>query len=92
MFTIAIFTALGIYVIFLRLGIYRVLRWGSAVDIAVSAGLVFVLAGSFIGVATASIAGVLVSVLLALTKLLLPKPKPKPTLWAKARARVRARA
>lgn len=64
-------TALGVIIIFYRIGIRRVLRWGAGVDVLVSVGLAAWLANTFMGVMTALIAGVLISGFLLIAKLFL---------------------
>lgn len=62
-------TALGIIILFIRMGLGRVLRWGASVDIAISIGLIVFFAGTFSGLMTAAVAGIGVSAFLLLAKL-----------------------
>jgi hypothetical protein len=85
MITFALITAFGIYIIFLRLGIHRVLRFGASADIAASIGLALIFAGTFSGLMVAAMAGVALSGMLYLTRWILPKPAPKPSFASRMR-------
>lgn len=67
-------TALGIALIFIRIGLRRVLRFGAGVDVAISIGLLVFFAGTFSGLMTAAVAGIGVTAFLLLARLFV-RPK-----------------
>jgi len=77
MFTLALITALGVYFIFMRIGMRRVLGFGAAADITTSIGLVLLGAATFSGMMVALIAGAMLSVMLFTTRLFLKPTKMK---------------
>ncbi len=62
-------TAVSVIIIFYRIGIKRVLRWGAAVDVFISVTLAAWMANTFMGIITALVAGVMISLFLLFARL-----------------------
>ena len=61
-------TALGVWIILLKLGIRKVLNFEVPIDVTFTIGLVMYMAGTFSGIMTGVVAGIALSLLLALSK------------------------
>ncbi len=62
-------TGLGVIILFFRVGLRRVLSIGVAVDIVISLSLVAFFIGTFSGLMTAAVAGIVISAFLLLTRI-----------------------
>lgn len=63
-----ILTALGFWIILLKLNIRKVLNFEIGIDVMFTVGMVMFLAGTFSGIMTGVIAGITLSILLYLSK------------------------
>jgi hypothetical protein len=61
-------TALGFWIILMKLNIKKVLNFEVGIDVLFTVGMVAYLAGTFSGVMTGVVAGITLSLLLALSK------------------------
>lgn len=64
-------TALGVILILFRIGIRRVVKWGPAVDVTLSAFLAWFMASSIMGIIAAVIAGIFITGFLLIARFVL---------------------
>lgn len=68
---ISVFTALAVYVVLLKIGIRKVLAYEVTVDIIVTVALLVLFSGTLTGIVAATFAGLLFSIIMYVSKLIL---------------------